>query len=61
MSKTRVKQDRRILILAPTGRDSQLTAQVFRDYSLKAEVCSGAEQLCEQLKVGAGLLFSREA
>lgn len=51
------EQDRRILILAPTGRDSQLTAQVFNDYSLLTEVCNGAEKLCEQLEVGAGLLF----
>ena len=57
MNKTQGEQDRRILILAPTGRDSQLTAQVFNDYSLVTEVCNGPEQLCQQLESGAGVLF----
>ena len=57
MNKTQGEQDRRILILAPTGRDSQLTAQVFNDYSLLTEVCIGPEQLCQQLEAGAGVLF----
>ncbi|HEU4477465.1 MAG TPA: ATP-binding protein [Pyrinomonadaceae bacterium] len=57
MIKTQGEQDRRILILAPTGRDSQLTAQVFNDYSFVTAVCNGPEQLCQQLEAGAGVLF----
>lgn len=57
MINTQGEQDRRILILAPTGRDSQLTAQVFNDYSLLTEVCEGPEELCQQLEAGAGVLF----
>ena len=57
MNKTQGEQDRRILILAPTGRDSQLTSQVFNDYSLLTEVCNGPEQLCQQLEAGVGVLF----
>jgi signal transduction histidine kinase/ActR/RegA family two-component response regulator len=50
-------RDQRILILAPTGRDSELSARVFSDYQLRAEVCSGPQELCEKFLVGAGLVF----
>ena len=49
--------DKRILILAPTGRDGELTARVFRDHSLTAETCPSAEKLCELFRAGAGLIF----
>ena len=50
-------RDQRILILAPTGRDGELSARVFSDYRLRAEVCSGPQELCEKFLVGAGLVF----
>lgn len=56
-NKGRNKKDKRILILAPIGRDGNLTAEVFRDHALVAEVCAGPQQLCEQVVHGAGLVF----
>ena len=52
--------DQSILILAPTGRDGDLTARVFGDYRLRAEVCAGPQELAKKLAVGAGLLFLTE-
>ena len=49
--------DQRILILAPTGRDGDLTARVFGHYRLQSEVCAGPQDLCERLRGGAGLVF----
>src|SRR5215204_2320943 len=51
------QNDRRILILAPIGRDGELTARVFRDHGLAAKVCTGADDLCDQFQTGAGLIF----
>ena len=52
--------DQAILILAPTGRDSELTARVFRDYRLHAEVCAGPKELGKRLSGSAGLAFLTE-
>jgi len=53
-------RDQSILILAPTGRDSDLSARVFGDYRLQAEVCAGLQELAEKLSAGAGLVFLTE-
>lgn len=50
-------RDQRILILAPTGRDGELTSRVFADYRLATEVCTGPQALCRQLLGGAGMVF----
>jgi signal transduction histidine kinase/ActR/RegA family two-component response regulator len=50
-------QDQRILILAPTGRDGQLTARFLRDDGLSVQVCERIEQLCREMLEGAGLVF----
>ncbi len=52
--------DQSILILAPTGRDGDLSARVFGDYRLLAEVCAGPQKLAEKLAGGAGLVFLTE-
>ncbi len=52
--------DQSILILAPTGRDGDLSARVFGDYRLQAEVCAGPHELAEKLSGGAGLVFLTE-
>ena len=52
--------DQTILILAPTGRDGDLTARVFGDHRLQAEVCGGSQELAAKLAGGAGLLFITE-
>ena len=52
--------DQAILILAPTGRDGDLTARVFGDHRLQAEVCARPQELAVRLAAGAGLLFLTE-
>src|SRR5688572_12397655 len=52
--------DQSILILAPTGRDGDLSARVFSDYRLQAEVCTGPHELADKLAAGAGLVFLTE-
>ncbi|HEX8137657.1 MAG TPA: ATP-binding protein [Pyrinomonadaceae bacterium] len=53
----RDNRDERILILAPTGRDAALTAQVVGEAGLAAEVCGHIEELCSKMLAGAGLAF----
>lgn len=52
--------DQSILILAPTGRDGDLSARVFGDHRLQAEVCADPQELAEKLAGGAGLVFLTE-
>ncbi|HEX8921255.1 MAG TPA: ATP-binding protein [Pyrinomonadaceae bacterium] len=49
--------DRRILILAPTGRDGELAARFLREGGLYARVCDRIETLCQEMLDGAGLIF----
>ena len=53
----KIDRDQRILILAPTGRDGDLTSRVFADHRLDTEVCTGPQALCRKLLAGAGLVF----
>jgi PAS domain S-box-containing protein len=50
-------QDERILIFAPTGRDSALTARFLTDANLRPEACESIEHLCLEMSEGAGLVF----
>ena len=52
--------DQSILILAPTGRDGDLTARVLGDHQLRAEMCAGPQDLVEKLSRGAGLVLLTE-
>ena len=60
LAEFQANSDQPILILAPTGRDSELTARVFRDHRLHAEVCAGPKELGERLSGSAGLAFLTE-
>ncbi len=50
-------RDERILILAPIGRDAAMTARHLQDAGLRAEACGGIEELCEETRAGAGMIF----
>jgi len=50
----------RVLILAPTGRDSELACAALRTASIPAEVCPSVEGLCESLEHGAGAAIITE-
>jgi signal transduction histidine kinase len=54
--------ERRILVLAPTGRDAALACEVLRQTGLDAEACQDISALCQSLEAGAGaLLLAEEA
>src|SRR3954466_3420305 len=54
------QRDQRILILAPTGRDAELTARFLADASLMPHVCITVDEVCGQLKLGAGVVLLTE-
>jgi signal transduction histidine kinase/ActR/RegA family two-component response regulator len=54
------QRDQRILILAPTGKDGELTARFLRDASLAPHVCRNLDELCREIAGGAGLVFLTE-
>ena len=54
--------ERRVLILAPTGRDAHLTRDVLADAGIRATVCADLPGLVDEMAAGAGtLLLSEEA
>jgi len=50
----------RILILAPTGRDGQLTDELLAQAGLVARVCGTMDELCDALGAGAVLVILAE-
>jgi len=45
----------RILLLAPTGRDAEMTVQILSRAGFASEACTDAEELCGRIEQGAGL------
>jgi signal transduction histidine kinase/ActR/RegA family two-component response regulator len=50
----------RVLILAPTGRDAELSSRALREAGLTPFVCTRIEQLCDELLIGAGTALITE-
>ncbi len=57
MDEPQDNRDERILILAPIGRDAAMTARHLQDAGLRAEACGHVEELCEEARQGAGMIF----
>ncbi|HEX4333843.1 MAG TPA: ATP-binding protein [Usitatibacter sp.] len=54
--------ERRVLILAPTGRDGPLTRELLCEHGIRCIVCADLPRLADELAQGAGaLLVSEEA
>jgi len=54
--------EHRVLVLAPTGRDASLTAEVLVRHHISSEPCADMAELCFKLEQGAGaLLIAEEA
>ena len=54
--------ERRVLILAPTGRDAPLTRELLAEHGIRCFICADMAQLVNELGQGAGaLLISEEA
>jgi signal transduction histidine kinase len=49
--------EERVLVLAPYGRDGQLTCEVLADASIESTRCEDVEQLCSELGQGAGAII----
>jgi len=48
-------QARRILLLAPTGRDAQTTVGILSRAGFASQACASAEELCLGIQEGAGI------
>ena len=48
---------RRVLALAPTGRDSRATREVLASAGIAATICADMADLCGQLDSGAGAVL----
>jgi len=49
--------NRRVLILAPTGRDAALACEALAGAGLSAEVCADMEALCREMTAGAAVVL----
>lgn len=56
-SKGQNKQEERILILTPTGRDAAMTERVLKDAGLHCEICDSDVELCRKAAEKSGLIF----
>jgi signal transduction histidine kinase len=54
------RDEERILILAPSGRDGALAQQILAANGLDAVVCANLEALCDEAERGAGALLVAE-
>lgn len=50
-------RNEKILILAPTGRDAELTAGFLEEAGFMAEICKSVAELCPKIKGNPGLIF----
>jgi PAS domain S-box-containing protein len=54
--------DRRVLLLAPTGRDSAMTESVLQRADIHTTTCRSMHELCDEMDRGAGaVLLAEEA
>ena len=52
----------RVLMLAPTGRDAEITSSILRDAGFDCAICHSAEELCREIEQGVGaVLVTAEA
>jgi signal transduction histidine kinase/ActR/RegA family two-component response regulator len=49
--------ERRVLLLAPTGRDGPLTQAVLQEHGLDASICADIDALCQDVGRGAGAVL----
>ncbi|HEY0049039.1 MAG TPA: ATP-binding protein [Pyrinomonadaceae bacterium] len=51
------KREERILVLAPTGRDAELSARFLGEAGLTSKICGGIGELCREISENAGAVF----
>ena len=47
----------RLLLLAPTARDGQLSREILCEAGLEAHVCANLDELCDEIEQGAGAVL----
>ena len=52
--------DKRVLLLAPTGRDAHMIAKVLGEAGVAAEACNDINDFCRKFSEGAGAAFITE-
>jgi PAS domain S-box-containing protein len=52
--------EQRILVLAPIGRDAELTSGALRKVGLQSQSCANVEQLCDCIEEGAAVVIVGE-
>jgi PAS domain S-box-containing protein len=59
---SQVQLERRLLILAPTGRDAQLSRTMLAEHGIRCTICADMAALAHEMSVGVGaVLISEEA
>jgi signal transduction histidine kinase len=55
-------RDKRVLVMAPVGRDAQAMTEMLTDRGVSTQICRGAAECCAEINAGAGaLLLTEEA
>jgi signal transduction histidine kinase len=52
--------ERRVLVLAPVGKDAPMTREILTANGVTADVCPDLQALCDEYRLGAGLLLVAE-
>jgi signal transduction histidine kinase len=52
--------EQRVLLLAPTGRDAQLSQSILAEAGLSCAICASIASICEELERGAGSVVLTE-
>ena len=53
-------KEKRVLLLAPTGRDAMLTQKILAEAGISSQVCKTMEYLCSEFGAGAGAALMTE-
>lgn len=56
----RLPNENRVLLLAPTAKDASASAELLERSGLQCHVCRNINDICEELKQGAGLIVLPE-
>src|SRR3954468_5475147 len=50
-------EEERVLILAPTGRDSAMTCDILKSRHVECRACNSVQEICLMMNEGAGALI----
>ena len=57
---SRTLLEKRVLILAPAGRDASMTGTVLAEHGIRCAICSDMAQLVTQITAGVGAILISE-